>query len=764
MKLKISALLVCFFVPMYSSANNAEPRIIEQGNDWVRVQQPVSVLSNGNSSPMSELLLINSLEGLNDAPLAGSVKYMLADGFNDAAGLSASNLDENVILIVDTAVADAVAAGTAEQQYQSFLEPDDNAGATTKFLGCDTGWRRRTYDGLTKTFSKSYSNAQSESNVSLNTNLEISGEATAKIGYKFKKTSFCLPWVAALTHAQVLGNVSFDGTSIASDIALQAAVTRKWRDVVAYLFNYGQTFMIGPMPVYVGVTMPWGVGLDLGAQVAANAHLDLPVGGGYWFDYTCRFNDGCSATNEQLGGTGSTLTIGSGQPGDGISWENLDLNAALEAKVQVRPYIFSELQAYLYTPEAASVGLGVELGLPLQVGAVTGTCGDADGVGGSEFVTSSYIDANAEIALYWGYRIFLSEQERHPVNWPISQSIGGFKKYRVDTEVDLVRGDEPFDSYRRHLYFGSYNVVRNAFSPMLSGDKTVAVGQTETYALSTRPCYPFPEASTYKAVMPDGTVHLLTEPTAGDSLRKSENSSVDYRFLDAGRNTIQIEHVGDVLGRDFTNDLTFSERSLGYQIDVDPNTPPVINSGFSVSTSPTSECHNSSCYFKLTWGQIIGDVTHFEFKHTLNGTVLATKSFQPTISSQGVYYFKIDNTASNQNNYYLYMRACNSNGCSGWKMSNQLKFKNPDIIPTLSFVALSCLNEVSSWSNISGAEYYELKRSVTAGGGLTILEYKGASTTQMKNFVDNHYLAVRQCNKIGCSEFSTRKKTVPSCN
>ncbi|NVK72263.1 MAG: hypothetical protein HWE24_02185 [Oceanospirillaceae bacterium] len=661
-----------------------ENEVISEGNGWKKIrkivdpsQAKVQTNVNGFVDPsLHEIVVIESMTGLQEAPLPSVIRTMLEEdlpeGFQGATnGVESDN--EQEILFVDLDVAMAIQNGTAQDLYADYIIDDNDAtpmgGPGVQFLSCSTNWRHREFSGFNKSFSESYQHNRNSSYLNINTNLAIQGQASVKIGYKYKKTSFCLPWAATLTYARIRGELTFNNTQFSSDFEVQTAISETWRNHVSYLFAKGETFFIGPVPVHVGLAMPWGIGFDLGAQVGASASFNLPINGGFWLDYKCSFTSGCQPTDPEQGGTGTTLTYGNGS--DTISWDSLDAGALAEGKIQVRPYIYTELLAYMYLPEVASLSIGSELGLPLDVGALFGSCGNADGRNGQEVIGTTYLDGSAEIALYWGYRLFLQDQVRSPINWPFGNIGDTWRKYQVNAENDIVRGSDTFKTLRRHIYFDAFNTTHSAFQPMIVGENDVVVGQREDYEVQNRPCYPFQQASTYRITYGTGGQEIVSDSSEGS---ETGNITAPFEFSQfwagAGERVISVERISDSLGRDFESALSHSDVSTQFTVEVDSAVPPTSPMEFRVTQTPRGGSCFWVCDFPISNYLTSPNADYYQTQIIHFDGDNVWRDFDVRVEGSRVVERYVRVPSSREGRHKVRIRACNSYGCSSWMTSN----------------------------------------------------------------------------------------------
>src|SRR5688572_29370382 len=131
---RLGLVAVLFAVATMAQAQSSPPTVIDQGPGWQRFSEPLpeseairarSALKAQSGDPaVRDLVMVTSREGVNNAPLSNALKTLLQAEFQAAAvgTTSAPPLEDPII--VDVALAEAVASGTEVTDYSAYVEPD----------------------------------------------------------------------------------------------------------------------------------------------------------------------------------------------------------------------------------------------------------------------------------------------------------------------------------------------------------------------------------------------------------------------------------------------------------------------------------------------------------------------------------------------------------------------------------------------------------------------------------------------------------------
>jgi hypothetical protein len=118
-------------------------------------------------------------------------------------------------------------------------------------------------------------------------------------------------------------------------------------------------------------------------------------------------------------------------------------------------------------------------------------------------------------------------------------------------------------------------------------------------------------------------------------------------------------------------------------------------------------------------------------------------------------------TVTTTGSYTYQVQACNSAGCSGWKVSSVVAVTiPPGSSPSLSAPSNSSTGSYTvSWTGVSGATSYTLQEQVN-GGGWSTIQASGATSKAISAKGNGTYgYRAQACNAGGCGGWSAAKST-----
>lgn len=716
------------------AADLPPPNVLAQGNGWQRLLEPLPG-ALGTQSAGRDIVVVNSLTGLEEAPLPEVIKDELRHDLAPGGLAATSATNPQVAIAIDLAVAQSIAAGTETQDYAAFVEPDEEGSIGAQALGCGTHWRSRSF-----TVPKQYidgfeaNDRVDRTEVVLGVSGQAYGEATFSIGYQFRKSRFCVPYAVRFASAHVHGFLDLNNTALQANGGLN--YTFDWKRHFGHLFDYAHTFMLGPVPMRVGVQMPFGIGFqaELGAQLSLGV-AGLATGR-FVFDYTCTLSDGC-ISNEDLTDPSDDTTVRFET--DGLP----DFTWGVTAQALAKPYAYVELWAYLYHPWFAAVGVGLEASLPSTVWYGYGEhCGDADGNNDAELVNGGYFDVNAQLSLYWLYNL-AGRSDYYWLDWDLAVFV--LDKWKLYEVKHHLRDKSPFWAIRKNLFFQPFQIGSglSPLTPVIAGNAKVGVGASNSYVVSLRRlCLPLEDAVTFEIEWGDNIKSPATEPLDPATGLAAGNATASHFWTSTGNKTLKVKALHDSAGRQFG---TQTQRVVSVESMVPPAAPTSINVPASSSTGS----------FTLSWSGTLNTI-RYEIQRQLNGGAwVAQANVNAPSTSQAITGLAIGN-------YRFRVRSCNAYGCSSYKTSGTLTVGNPPDTPALTVISARCngLNDLS-WTIETGATSYRLWRHTSNSPGSAIKVYDGTQRYYTSNAPNRLYYWVQACNAAGCSALSAYKIADP---
>ncbi|MFP2909868.1 hypothetical protein ACLESD_33480 [Pyxidicoccus sp. 3LFB2] len=734
MKSKVRGALGALWVAVFSSvflgtpgaasANEPAPgSVIRQGDGW-QVMPANAVQGDGDvstSSAAGHIVVVENLTGLGGAPLPESIKAELAAELPPAL---ASAGEPQVAIAVHLEAAQAVAAGDEATVFAEYVEPDAPGGEVNGLgLFCDTGWRERaiskskSLDGFDYDLNESIGHF----NGTLDVNVPISGQAGFDFRYAFKKSRLCVPYAVKFINTRAWGELNLNGTLLTAQGSV--SYQNDWRKTLGDLFNYGQTFFIGPVPVHVGLKMPVGVGFQFAASASGSIDVSSAGAGTLRFDYTCDFSS-CTRTP---GTRTSDFALG--------NLASPTVTGGASVQVDAKPYVFLELKAYLYDEWFASAGLGIEASAPTRFWYALGqVCGDGNADGVLDAVNGGFVDVQGQLSLYYFYKV-AGHGDWDWIDWPFGDVLPG--TWRVHDTQDMLRGKQPFKSLRLTLMFQpvSPSGAIHPLSPIVTGPKSPGVNTPASYTLKRRECVPLSEPVDFRIHWADGSAQTNVS---------GATATASHTWATAGSRNVTFTAVRDSAGRTFNRTTT---RAITAVETVPPPVPAAIN----------VPAQDNDGTFTVSWSTTPNALDYDLEEKKGSGTWVARGS--QTGTSYAV-------TGRVFGHYQYRVRACNAYGCSGWLTSSTAQVGTPPAAPTLTVRSQLCngWNDVS-WTAMPGATEYRLYSHTSNIPADSVMQFQGPGTAYTMNVSGTTYLWVKACNGAGCSVVSASKmaSVTPGC-
>lgn len=464
--------------------------------------------------PPAEVWMV-SREGLASLPVTEFERADLAADFE-------SGDPQATVLFVEKAMLETTESGEIPPGYERYVESESAEG------GC-SGWTTKTKD-YDFQFDEWSQDRQFDLPGGLDGNFQVNvpldGNAHLTFVYKYKKR-LCIPYKFKFVSARTYGNLIIGGDSdVTASFGVSGQWSKEWKLFQPEIFD--ATIWVGPIPVYVDVSLPTYAGFRLEASLSGSVGYDTDLGASGTFDYSCTPDD-CTGSN----------TLGDVFDAGQITGSaSLDAEATAHARVMARVSVYGDM-AY------------VEAGLKGYVegdlwGYYGNACGDADADGHNETVRALAAD------LAWGYDIVYG--------------IGG---WLLPDRSWTRTGDRYPLGWRDLLGHGQ----STALQPMLRGPLEVERGQDATYTVKMRPCYPYSERVNF-TIQP-GTWNGRKYIPKPKSTIASENSSDVWRsFSTTGPKTLTVTNGTDANGRNIG--VSYSRTIQVVEPPCGDTTPPTV--------------------------------------------------------------------------------------------------------------------------------------------------------------------------------------------
>jgi hypothetical protein len=473
---------------------------VEAGGDgWVLVHFSGTTTDGTNQTFNDRLYMLHGEEGLAGAPLPAGIREDLAE--DDPA-------EDDMVFVSQTIVDEIVAseqAGALTPALQAIAEPEDppppssSPGPMKLFGKCRNKafTKKKTLD-LGKDISVWEGELGENVDAKIGIGGNIQGAATYDAHMEKKRYAIfgiCVPYGVKYKDVHVWGSASVNsGATLTGTVKY----SDHWKRQLAKPHLDTLIFMIGPVPVLIGVNLPITAGVDLSATVSASLTYNGGRNAVGSFDYTCVNGDGCTGTSDYQSLSSNPESITGGLSG------------------QVKPSIWVDVSVglYLYKEQVLYLKLGVRPYAHGDLWGYTGNnCGDADEDGDFETVDALTFDLDWEVAVNGGVSL-LGKKEKQ---WKLWSKRGHIKLW------DLI---------------GS-----SALSPMLHGPASATVGQAAPYAVLMRPCWPYKDEVKYRLDWGDTLVDSLSGKPPGWI-------PASHAWQQAGTMAVGLKAIEDEHGRD----------------------------------------------------------------------------------------------------------------------------------------------------------------------------------------------------------------------
>jgi hypothetical protein len=508
---------------------------------WTRM--PISGTDESGRVIHSEVIQIEGARGVAYAPIPEEIRTQLIDE------LALADPDESVVFALNAPIVEEIQRSLALGEPTQALI--DYANQDTEMLPYGTEGAARGPFGscsdseISKSkrlqFTPNFSRTENLGNGFSGT-LGVQGagnlDANGEIKLRVKRTKIfwvCVPYGVRFQHVRAVGTVSLQDT-----ITLTGTIAYANPDPIEFEIAKpslgGVFFMAGPLPVYIGFNLPITFGIEISASVSGQVQYR----GGHSltgsFDYLCTSNDCTGYNNIQ-----SQVQTYDNPWGGSISGR---IKPSLYADVGVRGFLYAEAVAY------AQVGVRGYLHGDLW-GYYGNTCGDADQNNHFETVSALTFGLDWQVAITARADTFFTNPWRKTL-WKSDQWYIGF--------WDLLNG-------------GS-----SALTPMIDGPSTVAAGNTATYKIRMRPCWPYGDNIDYVMQWGDGTSNPYAGPPAPPTWQPIYAT---HAWGSIGPRTITLTALRDAHGRAFG-----SGRSTSRPVQVTTAAPVnLAPSGLAVASS-----------------------------------------------------------------------------------------------------------------------------------------------------------------------------------
>lgn len=340
--------------------------------------------------------------------------------------------------------------------------------------------------------------------------LPVSATVDASVEYKVKKWA-CVPYKFRLIEAVIDGNANLDG-SISATAELDYTHEWKWKHNLYTIKLGGFTVSLGPIPVYLSFKLPIDVGIDTKVQVGGNAELEANLTANANFNVTCTSSD-CTGTRN--------FTHDFDVPNPTYEF-TVDATAKVWAKAAVKMEVYDDSLGKAEVSATAYVKGNL-------YGYAGNQCGDADGNGTNESFADLLFSLDA------GYEI--------------KAGLGGL--LLPDKEWKLL-----YDSF--HLGFWdlyTHSSGHNLLDPIVTGPSQADAGESVSYTVKTRPCYPYD----------DDVDFTWSGPFSGGGSAAPKTGSVTASGLPAaGDHVVTFTRTGDDHGRNSPDYSVTRNLSVNY--------------------------------------------------------------------------------------------------------------------------------------------------------------------------------------------------------
>ncbi len=522
---------------------------LEEGASW-RLVQVNGYTEEGKffSEPM---FMIQNAEGLYNAPLPYGVREDLlqaVDSETTSLSISRRLVDEIAISEEQGYLTPALEA-IAEPMEGEVLEygaPQSGDEAPRVFGRCDDKFEKRSKSfNYSTPISKNFNIGGGFSG-----NVSLTGEAFANaVGEvqvrvkRYKVLGVCIPYGVEFDYARAQGSAMLNyGTTLSGTVQYTLPEEKEWPIAEPPLF--GIAFSIGPVPVYIGFSLPISAGFNFNASATGSVTYNGTQGASGYFDYTCTL-DNCNGYSNFYASTLQGQTVTGGVSG------------------RIKPTVFAQMsiRGFLYEPAVAYAQIGVR---PYLYGDLWGyygaNCGDANGDGHFETVDALTFD----------------------LDWQL------FVNAKADTLLSREKKWTLYTGPVRHIEYWDLLGSR-ALEPMLIGNPSAPYNTTQTYSARMRPCWPYGDNVNYQLDWGDGSTSSLNgAPTTP--------ASATHSWSTLGTKTLSLAAQNDAHGRRLFNKTTTrnvdvntgagTATHLGMTWKVRQHSGAYVNIGYDSQTDP----------------------------------------------------------------------------------------------------------------------------------------------------------------------------------
>lgn len=503
--------------PVLADSPNAEPDLvleeIETGKGWKRIiAVDKNVIGDDKAlhPPLADLLVVTA-EGIENLPIG---KMHIDELYEDFGIANAKNqLDPqpdqpvgiNDLIIIDYAALEQIETGIWRPEYLALAEQQPNGPGGEAILGC-FGWddssKSKTWNLNNNALSQNF-NLGGGFTGNFNIQLPFVTNGTAKLNYSVKK-SFCVPYKFRFKNVQANGQAALGGNA---QLSANASLAYKWEhDWQLAKPHLGQIFFwIGFIPIKIDFYLPISAGVKLDAKVSGTLAQSFDLGAAGSFNYTCTADDCTGGSSFQ------------------DSFETSGLHASVQAEVEAEANAKVQVRAEVWHGSLINAQAGVKGFAKAKVWAYYGNnCGDADGDGQNETVQAALAEAEAGIDFIY--------------------SIGG----------GLVP-DYSGSSNGARWNLGWWDLLgeggSTVLSPMLAGPSSAQVGDTVSYVVRMRPCYPYTQAVDLQ-MGPDSWSGTLKIAKPKSAFPAENSTTLSRSFPTGGVRSITATAIRDSKGRE----------------------------------------------------------------------------------------------------------------------------------------------------------------------------------------------------------------------
>jgi len=488
-----------------------EELILKEGNGWQQKTIQGTVFDDATKQYKDYSTNVYSLqkEGISEVPMPSDIREELLleaeSGEPTVYTLSQQILEEIEISRRQGKLTPALEAlaqqdGEDPSPDQPRREGDFEAPRAKKGFSCSDQVHTRS-KSLNINAPLNYStNLGSGFSGSLSATGNLSGSATGEVEFTIKRKKVlwaCIPYGAKFNKARAYGNAAVNyGANLSGTLSYNYS----WQTQVAKPHLGALTFMIGPVPVYIGFNLPINVGLDVTASVTGSVTYVGSQAATGSFDYTCSLSSCSGSSSYNLSNNNQQSLTGS-----------------VSGRVQPNIWVQVAVRAYLYTEWVAYAQVGIRPYLRGDLWGYYGNaCGDADQNGTTETVDALTFDLDWQLYITGQASAFGSS----PTQW---NNLWSTPRYHIRF-WDLIGSD--------------------AIEPMIDGPANVIVNAAQAYGGKMRPCWPYTDNVNYQFNWGDAST------TNFSGAAQSWNNQ-NHTWTTLGAKTLSLTALSDSHGRQF---------------------------------------------------------------------------------------------------------------------------------------------------------------------------------------------------------------------